>query len=281
MGQLWTLVILRPMLNTLVVLYWLLRNNFGLAIIFFTVLIRLLMVPLSLKQIRSMRAQQELQPELEALQKKYAKDKERLAQEQMKLYRERGANPLGGCLPLILQWPVWLGLYQSIYRVLGSTPEQLIDLYKQLYVSLPIISRIAQEAVPFKNRFLLLDLSRPDPFYVMPILVGASTWLVQKIMPSPSAGADSQQASVGQTMQVMMPIMMGFMTLQLPSGLAVYWVTSNLIQMVQQYFTTGWSGLTAAKAGKKAEEKRVGEEMVKEEELPKRRKRRGRRKKKR
>ena len=281
MGELWTLLILRPMVNTLVVLYWLLRSNFGLAIIFFTVLIRLLMVPLSLKQIRSMKAQQELQPELEALQKKYAQDKQRLAQEQMKFYRERGANPMGGCLPLLLQWPIWLGLYQSIYRVLGSTPEQLIDLYKQLYVSLPIISRIAQEAVRFKNRFLLFDLSRPDPFYIMPILVGASTWLVQKMMPSPSAGTGSQQTSAAQTMQVMMPIMMGFMTLQLPSGLAIYWVTSNVIQMVQQYLTTGWGGLTITGAGRRVEERKVPEEMVQETESPRRRKRRGGRKKKR
>ncbi len=275
MGELWTVLILRPMLNTMVVLYWLLRSNFGLAIIFFTVLIRLLMVPLSLKQIRSMKAQQELQPELEALQKKYAQDRERLAQEQMKLYRERGANPLGGCLPLLLQWPIWLGLYQSIYRVLGSTPEQLIDLYRLLYVSVPAISRIAKEAVPFKSRFLLLDLSRPDPFYVMPILVGASTWLAQKMMPSPGAGTDSQQASAAQTMQVMMPIMMGFVTLQLPSGLALYWVASNLIQMVQQYLTTGWGGLRIARAGRK----RVSEEAVEETESTRRRKRRGKRKK--
>jgi len=276
LGVVWNLLIVRPMLNTLVGLYWLLRSNFGLAIIFFTVLIRLLMVPLSLRQIRSMRAQQALQPELAALQKKYAQDREKLAQEQMRLYRERGANPLGGCLPLLLQWPIWLGLYQSINRVLGNTPEQLIDLYSKLYVSLPIISRIAQEAVPFKNRFLLLDLSRPDPFYVMPILVGASTWLVQKMMPSPSASTDSQQASTAQTMQVMMPIMMGFMTLQLPSGLAVYWITSNLIQMVQQYLTSGWSGLRATKVGKKA-----SEEVVEEAQSPRRRKGRGRRKKRR
>jgi len=138
--------------------------------------------------------------------------------------------------------PIWLGLYQSIYRMLGSTPEQLIDLYKQLYLSIPLLSRIAQEAVPFRSRFLWLDLARPDPLYILPILVAASSWLAQKLSPTTATG-DSQQSSMTQSMQVFMPLMMGFMALQFPSGVAVYFLASNALQIVQQGFTTGWSGL--------------------------------------
>ena len=246
MGEIWSILsstlILRPMLNVLVVLYWLLRSNFGLSIVVFTALVRGLTFPLTLKQMRSMKAQQELQPKIKELERKFSGDRERLTQEQMKLYKEHGGNPLGGCLPLLIQMPIWLGLYQSIYRMLGSTPEQLIDLYKQLYLSIPLLSRIAQEAVPFRSRFLWLDLARPDPLYILPILVAASSWLAQKLSPTTATG-DSQQSSMTQSMQVFMPLMMGFMALQFPSGVAVYFLASNALQIVQQGFTTGWSGL--------------------------------------
>jgi len=242
MGELWSILIQRPLLNLLVVLYWLLRGNFGIAIILLTVLVRLLTLPLTLKQLRSMKVTQDIQPELEELRKKYGGDRQRFAQEQMRLYRERGVNPLGGCLPMILQMPIWIGLYNSLYRVMGDTPEKLIDLYKQLYSSQPFIAQIARTAVPFKLNFLWLDLGRPDHFYVLPVLVGLSTWLVQKMTPT-TAQEDPKKPSVAQTMQVTMPLMMGFMAVQFSSGLALYWLASNVMQMVQQYFTSGWGDL--------------------------------------
>ncbi|MFQ6001309.1 MAG: YidC/Oxa1 family membrane protein insertase [Anaerolineae bacterium] len=242
-GQLWTTIILEPMINLLVLLYSLLFNNFALAIVGLTILIRLITYPLLRQQLRSLKAMQELSPKLQALQKKYEKNREKLTEETMKLYREHGVNPAGGCLPMLIQMPVWIGLYQSIYQVLGETPEQLMNLSQHIYHSVPFLYEIARRAIPLNSRFLWLNLARPDPYYILPILVVAVFWLQQRMSTVPSA--DPQQASMNQTMSIMMPIMFGFFTLQVSSGLAIYWVVSGVLGIIQQYFVTGWGGLKA------------------------------------
>jgi len=241
LGQLWTTIILEPMINLLVLLYSLLFNNFALAIVGLTILIRLITYPLTRKQLQSMKTMQELSPKLQALQKKYEKNKEKLTEETMKLYREHGVNPAGGCLPMLIQMPVWIGLYQSIYQVLGETPEQLMNLSQYIYHSVPFLYEIARRTIPLNNRFLWLNLALPDPYYILPILVVATFWLQQKMSAVPSA--DPQQASMNQTMSIMMPLMFGFFTLQVSSGLAIYWVVSGVLGIIQQYFVTGWAGL--------------------------------------
>lgn len=242
-GQLWTTIILEPLVNLLVLLYSLLFNNFALAIVGLTILIRLITYPLMRQQLHSLKAMQELSPKLQALQKKYEKDREKLTQETMKLYKEHGVNPAGGCLPMLIQMPVWIGLYQSIYQVLGETPEQLIALSQHIYHSVPFLYEIARRTIPLNSQFLWLNLARPDPYYILPILVVATFWLQQKMSTVPSA--DPQQASMSQTMNIMMPIMFGFFTLQVSSGLAIYWVISGVLGIIQQYFVTGWGGLKA------------------------------------
>lgn len=242
-GQLWTTIILEPLVNLLVLLYSLLFNNFALAIVGLTILIRLITYPLMRQQLHSLKAMQELSPKLQALQKKYEKDREKLTQETMKLYKEHGVNPAGGCLPMLIQMPVWIGLYQSIYQVLGETPEQLIALSQHIYHSVPFLYEIARRTIPLNSQFLWLNLARPDPYYILPILVMATFWLQQKMSTVPSA--DPQQASMSQTMNIMMPIMFGFFTLQVSSGLAIYWVISGVLGIIQQYFVTGWGGLKA------------------------------------
>ncbi len=242
-GQIWTTIILEPMINLVVLLYSLLFNNFALAIVGLTILIRLLTYPLLRQQLRSLKAQQELGPQLQALQKKYAKEREKLTEETMKLYREHGVNPAAGCLPMLIQMPIWLGLYQSIYQVLGETPEQLINLSQHIYHSVPFFYEIVRRAMPLNSRFLWLNLARPDPYYILPILVVVTFWLQQKMTTLPSA--DPQQASMNQSMSIMMPLMFGFFTLQVSSGLAIYWVVSGVLGIIQQYFVTGWGGLRA------------------------------------
>jgi len=229
------------MINLLVLLYSLLFNNFALAIVGLTILIRLITYPLTRKQLQSMKAMQQLGPKLQALQKKYEKNKEKLTEETMKLYKEHGVNPAGGCLPMLIQMPVWIGLYQSIYQVLGETPEQLMNLSQYIYHSVPFLYQIARKAIPLNSRFLWLNLARPDPYYILPILVVAVFWLQQKMTTVPSA--DPQQASMTQTMSIMMPLMFGFFTLQVSSGLAIYWVVSGVLGIIQQYFVTGPAGL--------------------------------------
>ncbi|MDP2726550.1 MAG: YidC/Oxa1 family membrane protein insertase, partial [Dehalococcoidia bacterium] len=234
---LWNLVILQPMLNFLILLYRVTFSNFGVAILVFTLVIRILMLPLTLKQLHASRSMMTLQPKMKELQKKHGKDREKISQETMKLYKEHGVNPLGCALPTLVQFPIWIGLYQSIIQALADTPDGLLSLSQHLYQGLALV----WVTVPLNNQFLWLDLAKPDPFMVLPILVGGSMWLQQKMMTVPNL--DPQQAQMNKMMQTMMPLMFAFMTLQFSSGLALYWVVSNLIGIAMQYTVTGWGSL--------------------------------------
>ncbi len=231
------------MLNALLGLYSVLGGQFWLAIIFFTIIIRVLMTPLMLPQQRSAKKMQELQPQLQELQKKYAKDREKLAQEQMRLYREAGVNPLGGCLPMLIQFPIWIGLYQSIIQALGHQPLQLLNLSQNIY---PFLSRIWME-VPLNRFFLGMDLGlTPQQLggltYLLPILVAFTSWWQAKMTTPPSSG-DAQSAQMNQSMTLMMPLMFGFFSLSFSTGLSFYFIISNLIGIVTQGFISGWEGL--------------------------------------
>lgn len=230
----WNNFIFNPLLNALVLLTTLLGGNYGLAIIVFTVFVRLITMPFTVKQLRSSQAMARLQPQIKALQKKYAKDREKLSQETMKLYQEAGVNPLGGCLPALIPWPIMIALYQSIIQMMPSQPEQLMELSKHLY-PFQVIWRV----VPVQNVFLGLDLSLSAAttgqwqYYILPILVVASTWLQQKMLTAPSA--DPQQAQMNQTMQITMPLFIGFISLQFASGLSLYWIVYNVVTMAISY----------------------------------------------
>jgi YidC/Oxa1 family membrane protein insertase len=242
-GDIWTVVILRPMLNALLWLYSVLGGQFWLAIIFFTVVVRLLMTPLMLPQQRSAKKMQELQPQLQELQKKYGKDREKLSQEQMKLYREAGVSPLGGCLPMLIQFPIWIGLYQSIIQALGYLPLQLLSLSQNIY---PFLNRLWGE-VPLNRFFLGMDLSQTPQIlggltYALPVLVAFTSWLQTK-MTTPSTGGDGQAASMNQSMTLMMPLMFGFFSLNFSTGLSFYFIVSNVIGIVIQGYISGWEGL--------------------------------------
>jgi YidC/Oxa1 family membrane protein insertase len=166
-----------------------------------------------------------------------------LAKEQAALMKETGFN-VGCILPMLIQMPIWIALYQSIIRVLATTPEALLNLSRHLYSSWGLVFPM----VPLNSQFLWLDLGSPDEFLILPILVGGTMWLQQKMVTPQTT--DPQQQAQSQMMLVMMPLMFAFMTLTFPSGLALYWVTSNIISMVMQYFVTGWGGL-ATMFGKK------------------------------
>jgi YidC/Oxa1 family membrane protein insertase len=226
------------MTNGLVFFYAILGSNFGLAILGFTVASRVVLYPLTAKQLRQTRAMQAMQPRIKAIQAKYKNDKQRASQEQMKLFRESGVNPLGCLGPMIIQLPIWIGLFYAIRSALADTPEGLVGLSQQLYGWLPLVN----EAIPLNNRFLWMDLGQPDPSpIIMPVLVGASMWVVQKMMST--QGGDPQQQSTTNMMNWMMPLMFGFFTLSFPAGLAVYWVASNLVSIALQYRIMGWGGL--------------------------------------
>ena len=241
-GEIWNLIILNPLINVLIVLSNYLAGNFGLTIIVLTVVIRGLMYPLTLKQLQASKAMQSIQSQVAEIRKKYAKDRQKAAQEQMRLYKESGMNPAGCLLPMLIQMPVWIALYQAIIRVLAVAPEDFLSLSQHLYSSWPLVF----SQVPLESQFLWLDLAVPD--MLLAILVGGTMWVQQKMMMTPTA--DPKQQAQSQMMLWMMPMMFAFLTLSFPSGLALYWVASNVISIVMQYFVTGWGGLVSATAGK-------------------------------
>ena len=237
---LWNEVIIRPMLNTLLVLYVLCFSQMGMAIIVFTVLVRVATIPLTVRQVRQMRSMTGLQPRVREIQQRHAGDRQRISQETMRLYRETGVSPIGCLGPLIVQMPILIGLFRVLIQTLFNNPEDLVNLSDKLYSWLTFVP--IHSAVPVDSHFLWLDLSQPDPSpIVMPILVAVSTWVQQKMtqMPSP----DPRQQSSQTMMLWMMPIFLGAFSLGWPSGLPLYWVVSNLIGIGIQYFITGWGPL--------------------------------------
>lgn len=273
-----------PMVNGLLLLYEYVGHNFALSIAIFTVFLRLLITPLTLPQQRSAQKMQELQQskEWKEIQKQYANDREKLAQEQMRLYKEWGVNPFGGCLPMFIQLPIWIGLYQAISQLVSGSPLQLLGLAKSIYPFLPNLSQL----IPVEPRFLWLNLGQPDPLYILPVLVGGTTWFSQKVMtPQSSGGGDDQAAAMAKSMQYTMPIMFGFFALQFPAGLSIYFVISNLISVVIQYFTTGWVGVgIGVRSSKKTEStkiKEAKEQPVQEQEKGEQQKRHARKARKR
>ncbi|HLE27183.1 MAG TPA: YidC/Oxa1 family membrane protein insertase [Anaerolineales bacterium] len=235
MPDIWKILIIDPMVNSLLFLYQLLFNNFTLSITVFTILVRVLTYPLNAQSQKSSKKMTELQQsdEWKKMQEKYAKDREKLSQEQMKLYQHAGVNPFGGCLPMIIQFPILIGLYQAITLAMAASPVQLFSLSQHLYPFLPNVTNL----IPLENHFLWLNLGLPDPYYVLPVVVVLSTWIQSKVMTPPSA--DAQAAQMSQTMAIYMPLMIGWMSLQFPSGLSLYWVISNVIGIVQYVITPG------------------------------------------
>jgi YidC/Oxa1 family membrane protein insertase len=225
------------MINILIVLSSALFNNFGLTIIVLTFIIRAAMYPLTRRQLKASKGMQELQPKIAELRKKYARDKQKLAQEQMALMKEAGVSPAGCLLPMLIQMPIWIALYQSIFRVLTVVPEDFLNLSRHLYTPWSVVF----SQVPLESQFLWLDLGSPDPLFLMPILVGGTMWLQQKMVTPETA--DPNQQTQSRMMLWMLPIMFAFFTMSFPSGLALYWVASNIITIVMQYYIGGWGGL--------------------------------------
>lgn len=229
----WDTLIVNPMINALLFFYDLLGNNFILAIAVFTILIRVITLPLNMRQQRSMMRTQEMQPQIQAIQKKYRDNPQKMQEE----FRKIGYNPadtLTGCLPTLIQFPILIGLYRAIVIVLGTTPQSLFELVPRVYPAINLT-----QLIPVENKFLWLNLSQPDPFFVLPILVFASMFVQQKLL-APSNKNQSQQdnpaASMTQSMQYTMPLMFGFFSLQFPSGLSIYFILANLIGIAQGFY---------------------------------------------
>ena len=231
------------MINGLVFLYTILASNFGLAIIVFTLLTRVALYPLTVKQLKSTKAMQQLQPRLKALQERLKNDRTRLQREQMLLFKEAGVSPLGCLGPIFLQMPIFIGMFYAIRDTLADTPEQLVNLSSALYAWLPG----GDAAIPLNSNFIGMDLGQTPQeqggvlMVIMPVLVGATMWVVQKMTTTPST--DPSQQMTTQMMNYMFPLMFGFFTLNFPNGLALYWIVTNVLSIALQYRVVGWGGL--------------------------------------
>lgn len=179
-------------------------GNFGVAIIIFTILIKLILFPLSRKSFRSMREMQKIQPQMQALKERYKEDKQKMNKELMELFQRYKVNPFGGCFPILIQIPVFIGLYEAIYTS--------IELRHQPFI------------------WWLTDLSAKDPYFITPVLMGVTMYAQQKLTPTT---LEPLQAK----MMLMMPFILTFVFLNFPSGLMVYWVVNNLLTIAQQQYT--------------------------------------------
>jgi len=234
----WDTLIIEPMVNLLLLIYQWVGANFGIAIILFTILIRLITYPLTTQQMKSSQKMQELQnsEKWKTIQKKYKDDREKLAQEQMKLYQEMGFNPFAPCLPTLIQFPIIIGLYQAITRALAATPLQLLDFQKHVY---GIVD--AANLIPLNSRFLWMDLGQPERINIfgigiplLAILVVITTFLQSKLMtPAAPPSSTDQSAQMTKMMNLYMPLLMGYFAYLWASGLALYFLVSNLVGIAQ------------------------------------------------
>ena len=178
-------------------------ESYGFAIILLTIVIKMLLYPLTVKQIKSMKAMQKLAPKLRKIQEKYKDDPPMLQQKMGALYRDAGVNPLAGCLPMLIQMPILMGMYYALYHFHFEAGKDIF--------------------------FWLPSLSEPDPLYILPLLSAATTYLMQKQTTVEVTGQMKM-------MMVFMPLFIGFISLTFPSGLVLYWVTMNVVQIGQQWW---------------------------------------------
>lgn len=257
----WDLLIVNPFTNALLLIYAFV-GDFGVSIILFTILVRLATHPIMSRQIKSGAAMQELMAsdEWKKIQEKHKNDKEKLAQEQMRIYQEKGISPFGSCLPTLIQFPILIGFYQSIVRAISATPMQLISLVRGIYPGLENITPHASLSalIPMHSQFLWMDLGQPERVLipgltfgipVLAIIVGLTTFVQTKLTMTPSASPNDQTAVMNQQMSLMMPLMLFYFALNFASGLAVYFITSNLVG-IAQYAALGkvnWANLFGSK----------------------------------
>jgi len=247
--MMWNLLFKTPILNILFLFNHLLFNNMGLAIIALTLLVRAVLIPLTLPAMRSSKKLKELKPELDKLKDKHRGDQAKYAQAQMQLYREHGVNPAIGCLPILFSIPFMVALYQVLVQVLSA---ETIDVINQnLYFGFLKVADLSQ----INLRFLWLDLAKPDPFYLLPILVGAAQYWSSRLMssagrglgqsPGKEAAASAKKEDMHEMMemmqtqtQFMFPLMTLIITLRLPAGVSLYWFVSTVFGIIQQKILT-------------------------------------------
>lgn len=247
MSQLWNLAILNPIFNVLAVLYqW--TSNLGISIILFTTILRLILVPLTLPQIKMGKKQRDLQPELNKIKEKFKYDTKKQAELQMELFKKHGINPGAGCLTSILTFILMIAIYRVV--VMFTINPNIDALNTHIY--LDQFKFLTGETI--NTSFLYLNLAKPDPFLIVTLLAVALQFLATKMMmpyseieeqaakETPDKKDDMMAAFQKQNLY-MMPIMFLIFGLTLPSGVMLYIMTTTIFQIAQQYLSSGWGGL--------------------------------------
>ena len=246
--DIWNDVLVYPLLTLLIIAYDFV-HDFGFAVVIVTVLIRLALYPLYVRQIRSSRGLQELAPALNDIKKKYGSDRAKLNEEQMKLYRERGVNPAGGCLPMLVFLPVLIAMYSAFQQAPkfdGAELQEIVHRYLPfIQVGIPLDSKIDMTAhwlpwIQAAGR----DLSQSDPYFILPVLSGALQ-LVASVMAMPRnpPKTDDPTQRTMQSMTYTFPLLTIVFFNSFPAGVFIYYITTTLFQIVQQYFVMGWGQL--------------------------------------
>ena len=179
--------------------------SYGWAIILLTIIVKMALYPLTVKQVKSMKAMQELSPKMKKIQEKYKDNPQMMQQKIGALYKDAGVDPLAGCLPLLIQMPILMGMYYSLYNFSYPTPESAYFLW-------------------------MTSMSDPDPLYILPVLSALTTFLQQKMTTTDSNNPQMKM------MMFIMPLFIGWISINFPSGLVLYWVTMNVVQIVQQWW---------------------------------------------
>lgn len=215
-----------------------LLSSWALTIILFTLVVKLITLPLTQMQLRSAKATARLQPELKALQSKYGKDREKMALAQQALYKANGVNPLAGCLPTLIQMPVWIGLYSALY-LLARPPSEVLANSHFLWINNLAFTEMhnltGNQSAGIESIF-----HWPPYLPVLALLTGVTGWVTQKMMTPPNTDPTQQQM---QSMMQFMPLMFVFFSLSVPAGLVLYWVANNVFTMLQYWGLQKWGGI--------------------------------------
>ena len=246
-GNFFQLVFTQPIYNVLMLLY----NLFGglaLSIIVLTLIVRLAMFPLTLKQLKSTKATQAIQPLIADVRKKYKDQKEQYAAMQA-IYKEYGVSPLAGCLPLLVQLPVLYGLFFALSFVFNAAKvpaTELATINNFIYPFLPKLTAPPSVLMPwFGGPINLAQTNSAQGIILLPLLAGIATFLQLRMsQPRTRSGAKDAMTQQMAVMQYIMPVVTIFFSWNFAAGLALYWTTTSIFSMVQQYFVTGWGSLT-------------------------------------
>jgi YidC/Oxa1 family membrane protein insertase len=245
LGNFFYIIFTQPIFNGLLLLDHVL-GDFGLSIIVLTILVRLILFPLTLRQLKSTKAMQAIQPLIADVKKQYPKDQRAQLEAQQAIYKEYGINPAAGCLPLFIQLPVIYGLFNSLNTLLRGHPT-VATINNGIYPFLPHITRLPDVNLnwfTFINHSWFISLGATDPTHILPVLAALATFVQLRMsQPRTTAATKNAMSQQMQIMQFIMPVITLVFALGFPAGLALYWTTTSVFSMVQQYFVTGWGSL--------------------------------------